>query len=576
MAATITATPGIAPMNGISHVKGSTERPLIHATIPGFLSEVVKRHGDRTAAVFRQSGDRWTYSEFARLVDRLAAGLLSIGVYKGERVGIWSPNRPEWLLAQFATARIGAILVNINPAYRTSELEFALNKVGVKTLILAPQFKSSDYMGILAEIAPELSMCKPGHLSSKRLPQLRAVIQLGPDPRPGCYAFEDVMGRGHSTVRSRLDAITATLAPDDPINIQFTSGTTGAPKGATLTHKNIINNAISTARTMRLRPGDALCIPVPFYHCFGMVLGNLAACSYGITMVIPGESFDPRETLAAIEAERCSAVHGVPTMFSAMLDHPDFASFDLRSLRTGVMAGSPCPEPLMRRVIDEMHCSQITIGYGMTETSPISFQSSVDDDVDRRVSTVGRIQPHAECRVVDEKGNTVPIGQKGELVTRGYLVMKGYWQDPVRTAESIRDGWMYTGDLATIDAEGYCRIIGRSKDMLIRGGENVYPVEVEEFLATHPDVSLVQVFGLPDPRMGEEVAAWVIARPGSNLSGEALREWCRGKVAHYKIPRHVRIVAEFPLTATGKAQKFKMQETMIKELGLTGTVMPAA
>jgi fatty-acyl-CoA synthase len=576
MAATITAKPGIAPMNGISHVKGSTERPLIHATIPGFLSEVVKRHGDRTASVFRQSGDRWTYSEFARLVDRLAAGLLSIGVYKGERVGIWSPNRPEWLLAQFATARIGAILVNINPAYRTSELEFALNKVGVKTLILAPQFKSSDYMGILAEIAPELSMCKPGHLSSKRLPQLRAVIQLGPDPRPGCYAFEDVMGRGHSTVRSRLDAITATLAPDDPINIQFTSGTTGAPKGATLTHKNIINNAISTARTMRLRPGDALCIPVPFYHCFGMVLGNLAACSYGITMVIPGESFDPRETLAAIEAERCSAVHGVPTMFSAMLDHPDFASFDLRSLRTGVMAGSPCPEPLMRRVIAEMHCSQITIGYGMTETSPISFQSSVDDDVDRRVSTVGRIQPHAECRVVDEKGNTVPIGQKGELVTRGYLVMKGYWQDPVRTAESIRDGWMYTGDLATIDAEGYCRIIGRSKDMLIRGGENVYPVEVEEFLATHPDVSQVQVFGLPDPRMGEEVAAWVIARPGSNLSGEALREWCRGKVAHYKIPRHVRIVAEFPLTATGKAQKFKMQETMIKELGLTGTVMPAA
>ncbi len=542
---------------------------MLDATIPAFLAEVVRRHGERTAAVFRQTGDRWSYAEFARLVDRLAAGLLSIGVYKGERIGIWSPNRPEWLLAQFATARIGAILVNINPAYRTSELEYALNKVGVKTLIVAPQFKNSNYLSMVEEIAPELAHCPQGHLQSKRLPHLRAVIQLGPNPRPGCFSFDEVMSRGRSAVRSRLDAISASLNPGDPINIQFTSGTTGAPKGATLTHKNIVNNAISTARAMKLRPGDALCIPVPFYHCFGMVLGNLAACSYGVTMVIPGEAFEPRETLSAIEAERCNAVHGVPTMFAAMLDHPDFNTFDMSSLRTGIMAGSPCPEPLMRRVIDEMHCREITIGYGMTETSPISFQSSTDDDVSRRVSTVGRIQPHAECRVVDENGNTLPIGQKGELVTRGYLVMKGYWNDSERTAEAIRDGWMYTGDLATIDAEGYCKIVGRSKDMLIRGGENVYPVEVEEFLASHPDIAQVQVFGLPDPKMGEEVAAWVIVRPGSGLTGEALREWCRGKIAHYKIPRHVRIVDEFPLTATGKAQKFKMQEAMIAELGLT-------
>jgi fatty-acyl-CoA synthase len=569
MAATVTAKPGIVPLNGLSHVAGSTERPLLDATIPAFLAEVVRRHGDRTAAVFRQTGDRWTYSEFARLVDRLAAGLLSIGVYKGDRIGIWSPNRPEWLLAQFATARIGAILVNINPAYRTTELEYALNKVGCKSLIVAPQFKASDYMAMLEEIAPELKNCPPGHLNAKRAPQLKAVVQLGPNPRPGTFSFDEVMERGRSAVRSRLDAITSSLSPNDPINIQFTSGTTGAPKGATLTHRNIVNNAISTARAMKLRPGEALCIPVPFYHCFGMVLGNLAACSYGVTMVIPGEGFDPRETLAAIEAEHCNAVHGVPTMFAAMLDHPDFDSFDLTSLRTGIMAGSPCPEPLMRRVIAQMHCKEITIGYGMTETSPISFQSSTDDDVPRRVSTVGRIQPHAECRVVDENGNTLPIGQKGELVTRGYLVMKGYWNDPERTADAIRDGWMYTGDLATIDAEGYCKIVGRSKDMLIRGGENVYPVEVEEFLSTHPDVAQVQVFGLPDPKMGEEVAAWVIAKPGSSLTGEALREWCKGKVAHYKIPRHVRLVSEFPLTATGKAQKFKMQEAMIAELGLS-------
>ena len=569
MSARVTSQPGIRPANGLSHVAGSTDRPLIEATIPAFLAEAVRRHGHRTAAVFRQTGDRWSYDEFARLIDRLAAGLLSIGVYKGDRVGIWSPNRPEWLLVQFATARIGAILVNINPAYRTSELDYALNKAGVSCLIVAPQFKSSNYMAMLAELAPEMATCPPGRLRAARLPALRSVVQLGPKPRPGALSFDEVMDRGNRAVRTRLDAISASLNPDDAINIQFTSGTTGAPKGATLSHRNIVNNAISTARAMRLQPGEGLCIPVPFYHCFGMVLGNLAACSYGVTMVIPGEAFDARDTLAAIDAEGCAALHGVPTMFQAMLDHPEFDSFDMRSLRTGIMAGAPCPEPLMRRVMERMHLHQITIGYGMTETSPISFQSAVDDPLDRRVSTVGRIQPHAECKVVGPDGRTLPVGQQGELLTRGYLVMKGYWNDPERTAESIQRGWMHTGDLATIDAEGYCRITGRSKDMLIRGGENVYPAEVEEFLTTHPDISQAQVFGLPDAKYGEEVATWIILRPGASMTEDALRDWCRGKIAHYKVPRYIRFVTDMPMTVTGKPQKFIMRDKMMADLGLT-------
>ncbi|MEH6750185.1 MAG: AMP-binding protein [Paracoccaceae bacterium] len=569
MSARVTSQPGIRPANGLSHVAGSTDRPLIEATIPAFLAEVVRRHGHRTAAVFRQTGDRWSYDEFARLIDRLAAGLLSIGVYKGDRVGIWSPNRPEWLLAQFATARIGAILVNINPAYRTSELDYALNKAGVSCLIVAPQFKSSNYMAMLAELAPEMATCPPGRLRAARLPALRSVVQLGPKPHPGALSFDEVMDRGNRAVRTRLDAISASLNPDDAINIQFTSGTTGAPKGATLSHRNIVNNAISTARAMRLQPGEGLCIPVPFYHCFGMVLGNLAACSYGVTMVIPGEAFDARDTLAAIGAEGCAALHGVPTMFQAMLDHPEFDSFDMRSLRTGIMAGAPCPEPLMRRVMERMHLHQITIGYGMTETSPISFQSAVDDPLDRRVSTVGRIQPHAECKVVGPDGRTLPVGQQGELLTRGYLVMKGYWNDPERTAESIQRGWMHTGDLATIDAEGYCRITGRSKDMLIRGGENVYPAEVEEFLTTHPDISQAQVFGLPDAKYGEEVATWIILRPGASMTEDALRDWCRSKIAHYKVPRYIRFVTDMPMTVTGKPQKFIMRDKMMADLGLT-------
>ena len=559
---------GIVPVDGLSHVKGSTDRPLIDATIPAFLEEVVRRHGARTAAVFRAAGARWTYEQLARRVDRFAAGLLSLGLYKGDRIGIWAPNRPEWLIAQFATARIGLILVNINPAYRASELEYALNRVGAKALITTRQLKTSAYLEMLREAAPELDRCPPGRLEAERLPALRTVIQLGPDPAPGCFSFDEVMDRGGGGQRWRLDAISAGLRPNDPINIQFTSGTTGPPKGATLTHRNIVNNAISCARTMRLQPGEALCIPVPLYHCFGMVLGNLAAAAYGVTMVFPGEAFDPGDTLAALDAERCNAVHGVPTMFAAMLDHPEFRRFDLSAMRTGIMAGAPCPVTLMRRVVRDMGCREITIAYGMTETSPISFQSSVDDDIERRVSTVGRIQPHVEVKVVDETGRTTPVGIQGELLTRGYSVMQGYWGDREATREAIVDGWMRTGDLATIDAQGYCRIVGRSKDMVIRGGENVYPAEIENFLLTHPDVAAAEVFGVPDERYGEEVCAFVIPRPGRGLTEEGLREFCRGRIAHYKVPRHVRFVTEMPVTATGKPQKFRMRERMIEELGL--------
>ena len=559
---------GVAPVDGLSHVKGPADRPLLDATLPDFLNEVVRRHGRRTAAVFRQTGDRWTYEQLKRRADRFAAGLLSLGLYKSDRIGIWAPNRPEWLIAQFATARIGLVMVNINPAYRTSELEYALNKVGAKALILASQFKSSNYVGMLRELAPEMDRAAPGRLRAERLPALRTVIQLGPDPAPGAYAFDQVMARGEGGPRARLDAITRGLSPHDPINIQFTSGTTGAPKGATLTHHNIVNNAISCARAMKLAPGEALCIPVPLYHCFGMVLGNVSAAAYGVAMVFPGEGFDPLDTLEALAAERCAAVHGVPTMFQAMLDHPGFRRFDLSAMRTGIMAGSPCPAPLMRRVIGEMNCRQITIAYGMTETSPISFQTHVDEPVSVRVSTVGRIQPHCEVKIVDGEGRTTPVGEPGELLTKGYLVMRGYWNDEARSAEAIRDGWMHTGDMATIDAKGYCRIVGRIKDMLIRGGENIYPAEIEEFLLTHPDIAAAQVFGLPDPKYGEEVAVWITPRAKGALTEDAVREFCKGRIAHFKVPRHIRFVDEMPMTVTGKPQKFRMREIMMKELNL--------
>ncbi len=511
---------------------------------------------------------RWTWAELREASDRLAAALLDLGFGPGDRLGIWSPNRPEWILAQYATARIGVILVNINPAYRLAELEYALVKVGCKGLISAPSFKTSDYLGMLATLAPELATARPGELQAARLPELRALIRMGDAASPGLLNLPRLLAGVDAAGVERARALGRTLAAHEPINIQFTSGTTGAPKGATLTHHNIVNNARFVAAAMRYGAGDRLCVPVPLYHCFGMVMSSLASTVTGGTMVFPGEGFDPLETLQAVAEERCTHLHGVPTMFIAELDHPRFAEFDLRSLRGGIMAGSPCPIEIMKRVNREMHLTEVTIAYGMTETSPVSFQSATDDPLERRVSTVGRVQPHLEVKIVDTEGRTVPVGQTGELCTRGYSVMQGYWGDDERSAESVREGWMHTGDLATIDAEGFCNIVGRVKDMLIRGGENIYPREVEEFLFRHPKVAQVQVFGVPDAKYGEEVAAWIVLKPGESADADEIREFCRGQIAHYKVPRHIRFVAELPMTVTGKAQKFLMRQRMIDELGL--------
>ncbi|SAK91940.1 AMP-binding protein [Caballeronia ptereochthonis] len=559
----------IEPRDGVSYVRGATDIPLSDATVSRFLLETASRFPDRPAVVFREQNVRWTWREFANEVDVLASGLLALGIRAGDRVGIWSPNRVEWLLTQFATARMGAVLVNINPAYRLAELEYALNKVGCKAIIAAEQFKTSKYLEMLQALAPELADAAPNALNAAKLPELRAVIRMGEGTTPGMLNFDDLMrtGRAQSDAAT-LDALEAKLNPDDPINIQFTSGTTGNPKGATLTHRNIVNNARYIAMAMRLTEQDSLCIPVPLYHCFGMVLAVLACVSTGCAMVFPGEAFDPGATLAAVNEERCTALHGVPTMFIAELDHPDFAKYDLSRLRTGIMAGSPCPIETMKRVVSKMHLGEITIAYGMTETSPVSFQSSTIDPLDKRTTTVGRIQPHLEVKIVDPLGNIVPVGETGELCTRGYSVMKGYWGDDAKTREAIVDGWMHTGDLATLDAEGYCNIVGRLKDMLIRGGENVYPREIEEFLFRHPKVQSVQVFGVPDPKYGEEVCAWIVVRPGEQATEEEIREFCQGQIAHYKIPRYIRFVDELPMTVTGKAQKFVMRARMIDELKL--------
>jgi len=559
----------IAPRNGVSYVRGASDAPLSDATIGEFLGATATQFPDRLAVVFREQGIRWTWREFSDEVDVLAAGLLGLGIAAGDRVGIWSPNRVEWLMTQFATARIGAILVNINPAYRLTELEYALNKSGCVALIAAPQFKTSMYLDMLRTVAPELEKSEPSELHAASLPQLRTVVRMGDTPTPGMLTFCELIEKGRVSLDpAALDARAAMLSAGDAINIQFTSGTTGHPKGATLTHRNVVNNARYIARAMRLTENDSLCIPVPLYHCFGMVLSVLACVSAGATMVFPAEAFDPGATLAAVSEERCTALHGVPTMFIAELDHPDFDRFDLTALRTGIMAGSPCPIETMKRVVARMHLSEITIAYGMTETSPVSFQSATTDPLDKRTSTVGRIQPHLEAKVVDAEGRTVPVGAIGELWTRGYSVMRGYWDDDARTREAIQDGWMHTGDLATIDAEGYCNIVGRLKDMLIRGGENIYPREIEEFLFQHPKIQSVQVFGVPDPKYGEEVCAWVTLRPGEQMTEEELREYCQGRIAHYKVPRYVRFVDEMPMTVTGKVQKFVMRERMVEELGL--------
>jgi fatty-acyl-CoA synthase len=533
-----------------SYASGTSTTPLLGDTIGGNLDRTVAAHGDREALVSVHQGLRYTYREFADAVERTGRAFIAAGIQPGERVGIWSPNCAEWALVQYATAKAGIILVNVNPAYRTSELEYALTQSGCRMLVAATAFKTSDYVGMVDEVRP-------------RLRELEKVVFIGRD-------WDEFIASGERIDPGELQDRQAATQFDDPINIQYTSGTTGFPKGATLSHHNILNNGFFVGEGCRFSEQDRVCIPVPYYHCFGMVMGNLGSTTHGACMVIPAAAFDAEATLSAVQEEKCTALYGVPTMFIAQLEHPRFAEYDLSSLRTGIMAGSPCPVETMRRVVDRMHMEEVTICYGMTETSPVSTQTATDDPLEKRVGTVGRVHPHVEVKVVaPETGEILPRGEPGELCTRGYSVMLGYWNDPERTAEAIDRGrFMHTGDLAVMDAEGYLNIVGRSKDMVIRGGENVYPREIEEFLMGHPDIADVQVVGVPDERFGEELMAWVVCRGGAELDRDAVAEYCQGKIARFKVPRYVQCVSEFPMTITGKVQKFKLRERAIEELGL--------
>lgn len=549
----------------LSHLKGLPGPPLIERTIGDALCAAAEQWGDREALVSVHQQRRFTWSTLLDEVDRVANSLIALGLEAGDRIGIWSPNCAEWILTQFAAARAGLILVTINPAYRVREAEYTFNKVGLRAVVVAEEFKTSDYVGMVESLAPELGSCEPGQLRSAKLPALRIAIKLGIAERPGWIRFDELASRPSSG--DDLARRAKTLRASDAINIQFTSGTTGMPKGATLSHRNILNNGFFVGEAQHFTAEDRLCIPVPLYHCFGMVMGVLACLTHGAAMVLPGDAFEPGAVLKAIEQERCTALYGVPTMFIAELAHLDSESFDLSSLRTGIMAGAICPEPVMRQVIERMHMSDVTIGYGMTETSPISFQSSPDDPVARRVTTVGRVQPHLECKLVDERGDVVPIGSPGELCTRGYAVMLGYWDDPEKTAEAIdADGWMHSGDLAVFDEEGFGAIVGRIKDMIIRGGENIYPREIEEYLLGHPKVLDVAVVGLPDEKYGEEVCAWIRLEANERMTEDEIRDFCRDQIAHYKIPRYVRFVDAFPMTVTGKIQKYVIREQMDAEI----------
>jgi fatty-acyl-CoA synthase len=553
-------------MKALSYVHGSAGPPLLSATIGAFLDDVVAQKGDREALVSVRQGVRLTYAELKAEADAFATGLLALGLEPGDRLGIWSPNRFEWVVVQFAAAKAGLILVNINPAYRVSELEHVLRAAGCKALVTASQFKSSNYPAMTAELVPQLPLTREP-VTSERLPELRRLIVFDDAQGCDCLRYSDVIGLGRASGLARLSALE--LGFDDPVNIQFTSGTTGLPKGVTLSHHNLLNNGLQVGVTTGIKPDDRVCLPVPLYHCFGMVMGVLVCLTQGATMVFPSEGFEALAALQAIAGERCTHLYGVPTMFIAILGEDTFADFDLSSLRGGIMAGAPCPVEVMKAVMRDMNMAEVTIAYGMTETSPVSFQTRISDPVDVRVSTVGRIMPHLEVKIIDEKGRVTPLGQSGELCTRGYSVMLGYWGEEAKTRDVLdAAGWMRTGDLATLDEQGYCRIIGRSKDLVIRGGENISPREIEEFLYRHPSIRDIQIVGLPDDRFGEELCAWIVLQPEARIGTDDIRAFCRGQIAHFKIPRYIKFVDAFPTTATGKVQKFMIQAAMIEELGL--------